>query len=196
MQISLHQPTDLEQLQQAIGSERDAQQRDRYRAAYLAIQGQQNKVIQQTLGRSKGFVERWVYAYRDHGLAGLKALRRGGSKGRLSLNQQQRFIARFTAGPTDADGGRCTLRGDDGVRILRQEFGVNYTLSGVYKLLHRHNLACLKPRPRHRKNDPQAMLQWLEQAPLLSSGCAKDSKNTCKSKSGSRTKLVSVSKAR
>lgn len=196
MQIPLHQPSDLDQLQQAIRRERAAEQRDRYRAALLAIQGEQKQAIQQTLRRSKSFVERWAYAYRDHGLPGLKARRRGGSKGRLSEADQQRFIARFTAGPTDADGGRCTLRGDDGVHILRKEFGVNYTLSGVYKLLHRHNLACLKPRPKHRKNDEQAMQQWLDEAPLLFSACESNKTKTSASKSGSRTRPASGSKAR
>lgn len=102
-----------------------------------ALRGETNKPIQQTLGRSKGFVERWAYAYRDHGLTALKARPRGGSKGRLSEEDQQRFIARFAPGPTDADGGRCTLRGNDSARILHEEFGVNDTLSGVYKPLHR-----------------------------------------------------------
>lgn len=196
MQIPLHQPSDLAHLQQALRRERDAEQRDRYRAALLAIEGEPNKAIQHALGRSKGFVERWAYAYRDHGLAGLQARTRGGSKARLSEAEQQRFIARFTAGPSEHDGGRCTLRGDDGVRILHEEFGVNYTLSGVYKLLHRHNLACLKPRPRHRKHDAQAMQQWLDEAPFLSSACASSRKKASPSKSGSRTKPASVSKAR
>lgn len=196
MQISVDHPTDLEQLRESIRHERDAVQRDRYRAALLAIQGEANKAIQQTLGRSKSFVERWAYAYRDHGLAGLKARPRGGSAGRLSEAQQHQFIARFIAGPTDADGGVCTLRGGDGVRILSEEFGVNYTLSGVYKLLHRHNLACLKPRPKHRKNDEQAMRQWLADAPFLSSACASSRTSTCESKSGSRTKPALVNRAR
>jgi transposase len=72
------------------------------------------------------------------------------------------------AGPTERDGGVCTLRGRDAVRILQQEFGVSYSLEGVYDLLERLNLSCLKPRPRHRKNDPQAMKTWLERAPFLS----------------------------
>jgi transposase len=62
----------------------------------------------------------------------------------------------------------CALRGRDAVRILKNEFGVEYTLDGVYDLLARLGLACLKPRPRHRKNDPAVMRQWLETAPLLS----------------------------
>jgi hypothetical protein len=45
---------------------------------------------------------------------------------------------------------------------------VAYTLQGVYDLLERLHLSCLVPRPRHRKNEPQVMRQWVERAPLLS----------------------------
>ena len=54
------------------------------------------------------------------------------------------------------------------MKILANEFGVRYTLDGVYDLLHRLRLSCLVPRPRHRKNDPQVMQKWLDDAPLLS----------------------------
>lgn len=86
MRIPLHQPPDRDQLEQAICRERAAEQRDRYRAALLAIQGERNKAIQQTLGRSKRFVERWAYGYREHGLPGLSARPRGGSKRRSTRN--------------------------------------------------------------------------------------------------------------
>jgi transposase len=61
-----------------------------------------------------------------------------------------------------------TLRGKDVVRILDAEFGVTYSLDGVYDLLERLNYSCLAPRPRHEKNDPIAQRQFKEQAPFLS----------------------------
>src|SRR2546421_10130393 len=91
-----------------------------------------------------------------------------GQPPKLDATRQQAFKARILAGPTEADGGVCTLRGTDARRILRAEFGVEYKLSSVYELMHRLNLACLKPRPRHRKNDPAAMENWLTSAPCLS----------------------------
>ena len=72
------------------------------------------------------------------------------------------------AGPTDADGGQCTLRGRDAQRILEREFGQAYSLGGAYDLLHRVGFSCLRPRPRHRRNDPAAMKQWLDDAPPFS----------------------------
>ena len=196
MHIKPHQSDDLEQLQQCIACERDAEQRDRYRVVLLAIEGHETKAIMATLARSRGFVQRWAYAYRDDGLEAIGEQPRGGSQPKLSPQEQARFIERFEAGPIpQADGGRCTLRGRDAVRILADEFGVNYSLNGAYKLLHRHNLACLKPRPRHRHNDPQAMGQWVDDAPFLSNASGKPTKIK-PSKSGSRTKRGSANKER
>jgi hypothetical protein len=62
--------------------------------------------------------------------------------------------------------GVCTLRGKDAVRILEREFGVSYSLDGVYDLLERLNYSCLAPRPRHEKGDPAAQQLFKEQAPF------------------------------
>ena len=109
--------------------------------------------------------------YPHDGNGGIDAIKPGKSSGRatkLPREQEQSFRARMPGGVTQADGGVCTLRGVDAMRILEQEFGVRYTLDGVYELLHRLKLSCLVPRPRHRKNDPQVMRRWLDGAPLLS----------------------------
>ncbi len=150
--------------------------------------------IAQAVGLSRRPVQQWIGRYNLEGVGGLYDRPRSGQPVKLSSQQQQAFKQRILAGPTEADGV-CTLRGRDAQRILKQEFGVHYSLNGIYDLLHRLNMSCLKPRPRHRKNDPQAMTQWLESAPLLSS---KSSKNTVKSRSkcGSRTKRGSASKGR
>ena len=145
-------------------------QRDRLRAVRLALDGVEALQIAATLSRSRRFVQEWAYAYRD---GGVEAVRPGKSSGRptkLPRDKEQAFRARMLGGATEADGGVCSLRGVDALKILEAEFGARYTLDGVYDLLHRLKLSCLVPRPRHRKNDPQVMQQWLEGAPLLSNG--------------------------
>jgi transposase len=195
MHIQERADGDIAELNRRIRRDRDAEQRDRYRVVVLAIEGQQTSQIQVQTSRSRGFVQRWAYAYRDHGIEGLLSRPRGGSKAKISRELQQQFVERFKAGPTERDGGVCRLGGKDGVRILKQEFGVTYTLNAVYELLHRHGLSCLRPRPRHRKRDPQAQKQWLDRAPFLSRKSTKNIQEN-KSKSGSRTKRDLDSKGR
>ena len=194
MDIPLHHPNDLVELDRRIRQTLEAKQRDRYRAVRLALDGRDKPTIQAMLGRSKDFVERWCYRYRDHGLDALVPRKQTGRPPTLPRDQEQAFKQRILDGPTETDGV-CTLRGKDAVRILAQEFGVSYTLEGAYDVLQRLGLSCLKPRPRHRKNDRQAMQQWRENAPLLSSA-SKNNIPTSKSKSGSRTKPASASRAR
>lgn len=192
MQVELHHPEDLAQLQQRSGQERDAKQRDRYRAILLALEGRQAPAIARMLGRSRGFVQRWVYMYRDHGLVAIAPKRSTGRPPNLPTTQEAAFKARFLAEPTPADGV-CTLRAKEACRILRQDFGVVYTLPGVYKLLHRLGLSCLVPRPRHPKNDPATMQQWAADAPLLSSKSPPHIPSNG-SRSGSRMKRGSANK--
>lgn len=141
----------------------------RLQIVILARQGHPAPRIAQAVGLSRRPVQEWVRRYNARGVAGLCDLPRPGQPTKLAADQEQAFRLRMLAGPlAGSDGGLCTLRGTDAVRILKREFGVRYSLSGAVGLLHRLGLSCLKPRPRHRKNDPQAMRRWVEQAPLLS----------------------------
>lgn len=168
MKIAAGREGDLERIDALVAREKDARQRDRLRAARLALEGKQAPAVAATLGRSRRFVQEWAYAYRDGGVEAIRPGKSGGRPTKLPRDKEQQFKARMLGGPTEADGGVCTLGGADAVRILEREFGVRYTLDGAYDLLKRLRLSCLAPRPRRRKNDLRAMRQWLDDAPLLS----------------------------
>jgi len=167
MHVELHCPKDLEELHKRIRKEHNAKQRDRYRAVLLALKGQTTEAIMHTLDRSKNFVQRWVYAYRDSGIDAIHAKQQPGRPRKLTELEEEQFRERILAGPKSQDAV-CSLRGEDVRRIINSEFGVQYSLPGVYVLLHRLGLSSLVPRPRHKKNDPEKMRQWLQEAPLLS----------------------------
>jgi putative transposase len=194
MQITERQTGDMDRLRRLIRRERSAIQRDRLRCVVLAIEGGTEPQITTMTGRSRGFVQRWAYAYRDGGIDAIKPAKRGGSRPRLSDKDTATFLARLRAGPDpQADAMACTLAGKDCQRILREQFGVAYSLNGVYRLLHRHGFSCLRPRPRHRKTDPDTQQRWLDDAPFLSGVSATNTPaNT--SRSGSKTRRGSVSK--
>jgi transposase len=172
MNVKAHHAKDRQELFLRIQKETNAKQRDRYRAVLLALESQFTEAIMSILCRSKNFVQRWVYAYRDLGIDAIRPKPPSGCPSKLSAQEQGRFKERLLAGPTQQDGV-CILRARDAVRILADEFGVHYTLPGVYDLLHGLNLSCLQPRPCHRKNDLKQMRKWLKGAPLLSAKCDK-----------------------
>jgi len=187
MHISEIMDSDLQKLKEKARIETNAKQRDRYRAIALALQGWQTKAIMAKLDRSKNFVQRWNYFYRDGGIEAIAPKRQTGRPTKLPRKKEPQLIKRIQDGPTDTDGGVCVLRGKEVQQILEKEFGVKYSLFGVYDLMHRLGFSCLKPRPKHRKNDPKKLQQWLEQAPFLSKK-SKQKIQEKKSKYGSRTK--------
>lgn len=150
-----------------IAREFSAKRRDRLRMVQLALRGHEKLEIAEILDAPKSVVETWVYRYRDGGLAALEPRKAPGRKPRLTPEQEAEFKDRFVGGPRPVDRV-CTLRGKDAVRILNEEFNAAYSLNGAYDLLHRLNLSCLTPRPRHEKNDPAAMEEFKKSAPLLS----------------------------
>jgi transposase len=193
--VAPHDPSDPAALDGLIAKERDSRQRDRYRCARLALDGKSTAEIELATARGRTFVQKWAYRYRDGGVPALSPRKAAGRPTRLARDREQAFRARILAGPTSADGGVCVLRGGDARRILEAEFGAEYSLQGVYDLMHRLNLSCLRPRPRHRKNDPAAMAAWLERAPFLSAGPATGTPAR-RWRSGSRTRPASVSRGR
>ena len=158
MNIELRCPEDLAVLKQLQRQECNAKQRDRYRTVLLALDGKTAPEIAAKLDRSRRFVQQWTYRYRDGGPANLTERPRSGAATKLRRDDEAAVHLRIEAGPNGGDGV-CTLRGKDLQRILKEEFGAQYTLDGVYDLLHRLGYSCLKPRPRHRKNDVDRLRQ-------------------------------------
>ena len=170
MQVTEHQEGDCGRLRALARAERKANQRDRFRAVVWALEGQKKLDIARQLGVAKGTVENWVYAYRDGGVEALYPKKAPGAVAKLTPEQQEAFRQRMLAGPRPEDGV-CTLRGLDAVRILETEFGKRYSRNGAYDLLRRLGFSCLSPRPRHEKNDPEAMEAFRRDAPLFSNAC-------------------------
>ena len=166
MRVTEREPGDVAELTRRARAERNALQRDRYRAVLLALDGQEAVAIAATLGRARRSVQDWVDAYRDGGIDDLRPGKRPGRPTKLPRQREAELRARLDAGPRPSDGV-CTLRGRDVVRILEQEFGVRYSLDGAYDLLERLGYSCLTPRPLHEQADPRQVEQFRQHAPLL-----------------------------
>jgi transposase len=136
----------------------------------------------------------WVHRFNCEGLAGLRDRIKPGQPVRIKPERIAAFKARIEAGAQPSDGV-CVLRGKDIQRILRDEFQAIYSLDGVYALLHRLGFSSLVPRPRHPKMNPEAQAEFKKtSAPVWKHASVLI--RTSASKSGSKTKRVSASKAR
>lgn len=184
----------LVELNAAAKAEKDGRVRERIRAVILAKKDRTAVEIAADLGASRRAVQHWVRKYNTGGLKNLPDAPRSGTPRKCSADHFAAVKKRIVDGPKPEDKV-CTLRARDVRKILEKEYGVVQTLSSTYNLMHDLGLEPLRPRPRHRKNDPKAMKEWEERAPFLS---RKSATNTPKrpSQSGSRTKHGSDSKGR
>ena len=97
----------------------------------------------------------WVRRYDTHGLEGLRDRPRPGRPTILDPSKVEALKERVRTGPAEAEG-LAAYRAEDVRRMLAEEFGSDYSISGTYFLLHRLGFSSLVPRPVHPKTDPAA----------------------------------------
>jgi transposase len=154
----------LSELKRLERCEKDADRARRLRIVILGMEGWTAPAVGMAVGLSRRVCQTWVARYNAAGLDGLEDQR--GSYERMTLTAQQKaeLIERIETGPRE-DDLVCSLRGQDFQQILANEFGVQRSLAAVYHLLHRLGYSYLRPRPRHRKADPQAIADFKQQWP-------------------------------
>ena len=131
--------------------ESDARVRQRILAIRLLAMGQTVPQAAPVVGLKERQVRNWVHRFQAEGLEGLRDRPRPGQPKHLPTEKEEAFKGRIRRPPR----GRI-LRGPDVQRMLREEFGADYSLGGVYFLLHRLGFSSLSPRPLHPQTDPDA----------------------------------------
>lgn len=166
---------------------------DRIRAVAHYLARKPASEISIKLDRSVAWVFKWLNRYNEEGFEGLKDRPRSGQPRKLSDEQEADFRIRVLQGPQPQDDGLSRFTAEYLMTILLAEYGVSFSSAGVYLLLHRLGLSHIKPRPKHPQNDPKKMEEWKDALPLFFK-IPKTSTPIKKSRSGSKTNRVSVSK--
>ena len=162
MKVKPHLP--LAELKRLERGEKDVDRSRRLRIVILGTEGWTAPAIAMAVGLSRRICQRWVARYNEEGLAGLDDRRGHESRLPISAEEEAAFRQRIESGPT-AEDEVCSLRGKDFQRILAEEFGLLRSLPSVYWLLHRLGYSYLRPRPRHRKSDPEKVEAFLQDWP-------------------------------
>ena len=146
---------DAQAMETAARHERDGRVRGRILAMLHLARGH---TVGQTAGRyalGKSVLYGLIRRHDGEGIEGLRDRPRSGQPQRLAREHEQVFLQRLQEGPP-AGSGLAAWRGEDLRALLRDEFDADYSLSGVYALLHRLGQSSLVPRPRHAESDPAA----------------------------------------
>lgn len=147
----MHTAEDFKKLAQ---QEKDSRLRIRYLALYHFKNGLTRTKIALNLGVARGSVNKWVTNYLSEGLAGLETRKSPGRPNRLSqkqLNNIVKFVERNSVKP---DGGR--LMAEDVHSFINDNFGVDYGLRNIYRLLHSLGFSWITSRSKHPKQSQAA----------------------------------------
>ena len=85
---------------------------------------------------------------------------RPGRLPRVDAATSARFKERIVAGAALERDGVVAFGGVDAQRLLKEDFGIDCSLSSTYRLLHRINLSWLAPRPLHPEADTPAQAEF------------------------------------
>jgi transposase len=153
----------VEELRARAHVERDPRVRGRLLAVAYVQSGHSAYEGDELFGLSAVQIRQWIKRYNAEGIEGLSDRPRSGARPRLEQEQEAIFLARLHAGPPP-ECGLAAWRGEDLRQLLAEEFSAEYSLSGVYALLHRLGQSSLVPRPSHPSSDPATQAAFKKSA--------------------------------
>jgi transposase len=161
----------------------------------MVLEGADRTTAAQTCGMDRQTLRDWVHRYNAEGLPGLYDRKPPGARPKLSAEQSVAFAAMIEAGPDPDVHGVVRWRRMDLRDELARQFGVVLHERSVGKMLKRLGYRRLSVRPRHPESDEEAQEAFKKTSLRGSPRSSRTAPRTRPSKSGSRTKRGSASKA-
>jgi transposase len=162
----------------------------------MVLEGADRTSAAETCGMDRQTLRDWVHRYNVEGLPGLYDRKRPGARPKLTAEQRAALAAMVEAGPDPQVHGVVRWRRVDLRDELQRQFGVELHERSVGKVLKRLGYRRLSVRPRHPESDEEAQEAFKKTSPRRWQRNSRIAPGTSRSKSGSRTKRGSASKAR
>jgi transposase len=99
-------------------------------------------------------VSAWLKRFRQDGLEGLKDKPRSGRPRLLDSGAHETLKEKIEQSQAALSGGR--LRGEDIIQLIKDEWGVSYSQSGIYYLMKDIGMSWISARSKHPKQDEDA----------------------------------------
>lgn len=183
------------ELRREAGRCRDARVARRMLALALVLEGCSRETAARHAGRERQTLRDWVHRYNKAGLAGLCDRRRPGRQPRLTPEQEAELVTAVERGPDPDRDGVVRWRRVDLQALIETRFDVRLHARSVSKVLRRLGFARLSVRPKHPLSDPAAQEAFKKASPTWCSGRCPSTPTASRSRSGSRMRLASASRA-
>jgi transposase len=184
------------ELRAAAARTKDAGAARRMLAIALVLDGADRRTAAEACGMDRQTLRDWVHRYNAEGLAGLANRRAPARARRLTPAQVAELVAWVEAGPDPARDGVVRWRRIDLKRRIAAAFDVELHERTVGKYLAAQGYRRLSVRPRHPKADPEAQEAFKKTSPKRSRRRSPSTPGASRSRSGSRTRRGSASRAR
>lgn len=183
------------ELRKAAKREKNAHVVRRILAIAMVLDGTDRKSAAEACGMERQTLRDWVHHYNREGLPGLRERRTSNRKSPLTPELELAFAAVVDSGPDPATDGVVRWRRVDLQRVLKERFGIEVKERAVGNYLARLGYRRLSVRPQHPDADPQAQEAFKKTSPKSSLTRSRRMRQASLSKSGSRTRRGSASKA-
>ena len=190
--------TDLNAADLRVAARRSADTKQVLRALAVALilDGASREDAARACGMDRQTLRDWVHRYNEAGLEGLADRARSGRPASLSWVEQGRVARWVEEGATLAEDGVVRFRRVDLKQRIARAFGVELHERSVGKLLHKLGYRKLSVRPVHPQTDLAAQEAFKKTLPAGRAMRSARSTQANRSKSGSKMKPGSASKAR
>ena len=175
---------------------RDGRVARRLLALALILDGHDRREAARVSGMDRQTLRDWVIRFNETGVAGLANRAVPGRTPRLSTAQLAEVKAIVLAGPDLEKHGVVRWRCVDLQGVIADRFGVRFHEATVGKLLGKLNLTRLQPRPAHPGKSPEAEADFKKTLPTSLAKPSPTALAASGSRSGSKMRLASDSKAR
>ena len=164
-------------------------------ALALILDGQSRAAAAQATGMDRQTLRDWVHRYNERGVDGLVDGWGGGRKPLLNTRQTERLAELVRQGPDVAEHGVVRWRRVDLARVLQAEFCVSVAERTVGTLLRRLGFRRISARPQHPRQDLAAQEAHKKTSPAWSRPRCPTMPVADRSRSGSKTRPGSASRA-
>jgi transposase len=184
------------ELRREAGRCRDARAARRMLALALVLEGGSRAEAARAAGMDRQTLRDWVHRYNAEGLAGLSDRRRPGPRPRLSPEQEAELVTAVEQGPDPDRDGVVRWRRVDLRALIEARFGVRLHERTVGKVPRRLGFTRLSVRPKHPKADEAAQEAFKKASPSWYARRFPSAPAASRSRSGSKMKPASASRAR
>jgi transposase len=157
MTVHLRSDYDAMKVRDAARSVGDAAQARRLLSIAAVYDGMSRSDAAKLGGMDRQTLRDWVHRFNAQGPDGLVNRKAPGAPRKLTPEQLTALVEVVETGPDPATDGIVRWRRIDLQAVIQRRFSVSYHERSVSRLLHQLGFSHISPRPRHPKQDAEAI---------------------------------------